>query len=209
MDFSAFLDALRRRPWLALVMLALVAVAVLGTSSRIQPVHESSASVLLVPPPLPGAENPLLSFSRALDITAGIIGDIVDQPARLEALEAAGLTADVSVDLNTDAPILEVEAVADRPQIAVETAAAMVEAIETELEARQAEVGAPPELFIRPFTLVAPDRAAELNADRIRAGLAVAVLALAIGAVIVVRVDRWLPGSPGEHFEQEPWDSQV
>ena len=128
--------------------------------------------------------NPYTEFNASVTVTAEVLQEVVQSGESRLVLRQAGLSDDYSVSVDENAPILEIEAIADNSAVAIESASRVAQLVAEDLAARQDRFGVPDETRIVTDDVVVPDRTTRLDTARDRALIGVAIL----GVVFVVSV---------------------
>ena len=144
------------RRWLLPALGVLVTVAGIGYVIKFVPLtYQSQASVVLLPPAAPanavqatgnvGLQNPLLSFSNALNVDARLLIQELNDPTVQRAVAARGGTASYSATGSVDqiTPLVVLTSSSRDPAVAARTTRLLVEESGALLARRQAAVGAP------------------------------------------------------------------
>ncbi|MGH9227706.1 MAG: lipopolysaccharide biosynthesis protein [Acidimicrobiales bacterium] len=210
-DLWASLGVIGRRWKITVPLVVLTVAAALATGSVISSNYEASASILLVGPAgpdtaagtttttaAPGGSattataapvldereaNPLLTLNQSLISTARATTEVISDQNTRQQLSEAGLSTDYEVTVAQKDPIMQLMVTAPQPTQALETLDALQNAILEDLNARQAQAGAPAQTHIQVQTLSTTERPRVLNAGRVRAQLVVVALGFAVTAI--------------------------
>jgi hypothetical protein len=178
-----------------LILTAVVAVIVMQS---ISPTFQARGSALVVTPAAPAegsatpsvlSQNPFTRFDGSTSVLAGVVAQLMSDIEVRENLYEQGAKADyVVAQENQNAPILTVIVEDKDEKYAMESAATVLASINDELDARQADAGAPEASRIRSMVISEPTRTTRLVAAKVRAGVATALLgsAAAISMAFVV-----------------------
>jgi hypothetical protein len=134
-------------------------------------------------------ENPFARFDASTSVLAGVAAQLMDDISVREGLQELGAKGDyLVVQENSSAPILTVVVEDKDEAYALESTSIVLKAINDELDARQADAGAPDASRIRSLVISEPTRTTRLVAARVRAGVATGLLgsAAALSMAFVV-----------------------
>jgi hypothetical protein len=200
-DFFTAVRLIVRR-WYVVTSAFILTMAVAYTIFQtVAPTYEAEGSVLLFAPAAPAAPavevtateapvNPFRSFDGSTALLASVIVQIMDDTDVRDAVEEQGGRGDYVVGRQTDGtPVIVTRATdldAERAMLTVRLAMA---ALQEQLDRRQADAGAPPEVRIRAIVLTEPTDAAALVGARVRAALAVMALGVAASVSLAFIVE--------------------
>jgi hypothetical protein len=182
MDLLTALKILLRRWPVVLAGLAVTVFAVVQVGQVVKPTYEAKATVLFKSP---GAVNPFLEFPAGLEVTADALIVVLQSPVGAKQLEAAGATADYSLE-RTNGPIVEITADGATADSADNTVDLVVSALQTELKNYQTT--APADQMITVDAITEPTSQAKYG-SRIRAQFAVGAIGLAATVAAGLAVD--------------------
>jgi hypothetical protein len=182
MDLLTALKILLRRWPVVLAGLVFTVFAVIQVGMVVKPSYEAKATVLFKSP---GAANPFLEFPAGLEVTADALIVVLQSPVGAKQLEAAGATADYSLE-RTNGPIVEITADGASADAADDTVDLVVAALQAELKNYQAT--APADQMITVDAITEPTSQAKYG-SRIRAQFAVAAIGLAATVAAGLAVD--------------------
>ncbi|GAB3744882.1 hypothetical protein [Microlunatus parietis] len=192
---SDVLGMLRRRWYVVLVGLLLVAGGT-GAAYLKAPLNYQATGqlLLLLPPQAAGGDqpiNPYLNLDSGLATTAALIASTLNAPESQRAVESAGYLAEYSIALSPDTgPLLVITTEARDPQQAIGTRDEVIRRLQEELKRIQTEEDAPKRQFIHTRTNSTFNGAEVLTGDRIKAVAAVAAAGLLTVLLVVVIWDR-------------------
>jgi hypothetical protein len=182
MDLLTALKILLRRWPVVLAGLVFTVFAVIQVGMVVKPTYEAKATVLFKSP---GAANPFLEFPAGLEVTADALIVVLQSPVGAKQLEAAGATADYSLE-RTNGPIVEITADGASADAADDTVDLVVAALQAELKNYQ--VTAPADQMITVDAITEPTSQAKYG-SRIRAQFAVGAIGLAATVAAGLAVD--------------------
>lgn len=188
MDILTAFRIMLRRWYVVASGLIITVLAAIVVMQSISPTYEARGSVLVVSP-LPSTEgsepsivsqNPFARFDASTSVLAGVAVQLMDDISVRERLQEQGAKGDyVVVQENSSAPILTVVVEDKDEDFALESTSIVLNSINAELDARQADAGAPDASRIRSMVISEPTRTTQLVAARIRAGVATLLLGAA------------------------------
>ncbi|MBC2931416.1 hypothetical protein [Nocardioides sp. zg-1228] len=197
MDFIDGLMVLRRRWWIVLIGLGLVAAGVMVVRSLVPVQHQASGLMLfLLPPDAPGDNtrvNPYLNLPAGLTTTASLIGSEAVSDDVAASLAAEGYDAVYSVALVPDTgPLLTITSTDTDSAVAVATRDAVMSWIDKRLVDIQVSVDAPRSQLMRTNKTSVTTTAEVLSGSRLRAMAGAAAGGLVLLLVAVFVIDRLL-----------------
>lgn len=180
-------DVLRStlRYWYVAAALLIVGLLVGSeTVSRIEPVYEADATLLVIGPRNPEAlnDNPLLALGSSLVSTTKAAQIVVNSPETRRAIRAQGLEPDYEVATENREPLLRIRVTSSDPQLALATVGGVIDAVDADLAARQDSLEVPTEHRIQTQALSIDPVARENDRARSRVQLAL------LGASILIAV---------------------
>jgi capsular polysaccharide biosynthesis protein len=123
--------------------------------------------------------NPYLDFGNSLQITAAVVASVMVSDGRasqiLETVPGGSFTVDAA---KNDTPMLDIVGSGPNAEVALQTEAAVVNAVRDELLRVQTNSGAPVSSFITVTEINKPDHADIVRTNRIRALAMILVLGL-------------------------------
>ncbi|WP_199816257.1 MULTISPECIES: hypothetical protein [unclassified Streptomyces] len=191
--------ALRRR-WYVLVVAALLAAAGAAAVLRPQPVHLSSAIVVLKPPVTSRQPNQLANLQPPLAAVSYAVVQQLDSPEGAAELKAAGVAgtyrmtprnSGTSVTPRHLIPSLQIQAEHTDPDVADASVRKIIEVYARHLADLQTQQGIPDEARMSVDLLVQPHAVARTG-DRTRALAGIALLAAVGAAAAALWTDRLL-----------------
>ena len=202
MDLPTLTRTLVRRWYVTVAALGIVLVAALVVIGSAQPEYTAARAIVLVrtglvPPDAPAAAadaaggdaqdepiplNPYTEFTGAVTVTAQVLQEAAQGSEARRTLAQEGLSTDYTVTVGDNAPILQIEAVSDDPDVAITSAERLSELVAADLDARQDRFDVPDDARIVTDDVVVADRTTRLDTARDRALIGVALL----GALFVV-----------------------
>lgn len=191
---SDVLGMLRRR-WYVLVVGLLLVAGGAGAVLLKSPVsYQATGQLLLLLPPQAGGDkpiNPYLNLDPGLATTAALIASTMNAPESQRSVEAAGHTAAYTITLfpNTG-PLLVITTEGADPQQAIGTRDEVIRRLQQELDRIQNEENAPKRQFIHTRTNSTFNEAEVLTGDRTRAVAAVGAAGMLALLFVVVIWDR-------------------
>ncbi len=194
MDLLSLLRILVRRWMIFIPMLALTVACAYALSSSVKPDYEATAVVLLIGtgnPSATGENNPLEDL-RPLNITAQALAIIMSDESVRQDLSDQGFDANYQVSVETDTPILALSARTGVRSSAIASRDALVDLLQTSLEAQQRNIGAPSARFITAQTISSSPGARPIHAARDRTLFGVLALGLAASVAAAVSIDQLL-----------------
>lgn len=190
-----------RRHTVVVVVASFVALGMLVVSYVSAPaVYRASGSVVLLNPPTPPDplkavtptlattpptlpfQNPFVRFND-ISVVVDILVRVMRTSAVVDVLGEAGLNGTYTIGANTDfyrGPIIDVAAEAATAGEAKNSAKLVMAELSTQLEKLQVEQGGNPAYFIRPTTVVSPERATTVFSSVLRRLIAVGALGLMV-----------------------------
>ncbi len=187
MDVLSFLRVLVRR-WYLVLPIALASLAGAAWFWDAAPSTYEATGTLLLKNPTGitdeiARENPYLGYG-GLYVPGKVATDVVGARDYRERLAEVGVepTYELLVDTTTQAPIIFVRVEGPTEPDAVGSVAAVLTAVQSALEQRQAETGAPEESFVTTEILTAPPDATPLYSSKLRGVGAI----LAVGALLTL-----------------------
>lgn len=211
MDFWKTLLVLMRRWYVAgpVLLVSLGSAAMIYTSV---PMRYQSEGVVVFTAPVDGpsdaaslergSTNPLLAFEDSLAVSVSIVTQSLNTPTHLQELVGSG-TGD-SVEITDDGVFIGVVAESTDQERAHTLVVTALEKIDTELEARQNELGAPPSTFIVVDPVVPPTEPTPQVGSKMRAAGAALILSLAASLGSVYAVESILEGRRRRGVQQNP-----
>lgn len=191
---SDLLGVLRRRWYVLLVGLLLVAGGAGAVFLKAPVSYQATGQLLLLLPPQAGGDkpiNPYLNLDPGLATTAALIASTMNAPESQRALEEAGHTAQYSIALTPNTgPLLVITTEGPDPQQAIGTRDEVIRRLQAELDRIQTEENAPKRQFIHTRTNSTFNEAEALTGDRTRAVAAVGAAGLLALLLVVVVWDR-------------------
>lgn len=195
MDALEILKILLRRWWVVVPVLALALGGAWYVTDQAPPEYSRQMSVLVIGPAELATEEPTRSNPYrgvGLDTTAQALTIVGNGGPTSAAAAAAGVTAGYEFASTRNSPIIRVTATADTPQDVVEALTFLLDRMETELEDRQDEAGAPAENRISLDVLDPPNGPVAIVSDSLRIQLAMLAAGLLLATLAAVAVDRLL-----------------
>ncbi|MFC7621386.1 hypothetical protein [Microlunatus sp. GCM10028923] len=191
---SDVLGIVRRRWYVLLVGLLLVAGGAGAVLLKSPVSYQATGQLLLLLPPQAGGDkpiNPYLNLDPGLSTTAALIASTVNAPETQRAVAEAGHTAEYSIALipNTG-PLLVITTEGPDPQQAIATRDEVIRRLQGELDRIQNEENAPKRQFIHTRTNSTFNEAEVLTGDRTRAVAAVGAAGMLALLFVVVIWDR-------------------
>lgn len=191
---SDVLGLLRRRWYVLLVGLLLVAGGAGAVLLKSPVSYQATGQLLLLLPPQAGGDkpiNPYLNLDPGLSTTAALIASTVNAPETQRTVAEAGHTAQYSIALipNTG-PLLVITTEGPDPQQAIATRDEVIRRLQGELDRIQNEENAPKRQFIHTRTNSTFNEAEVLTGDRTRAVAAVGAAGLLAVLFVLVIWDR-------------------
>ncbi|MEC4574207.1 hypothetical protein ACR3S4_27205 [Streptomyces sp. CH8.1] len=193
--------ALRRR-WYVLVVAVLLAAAGAAAVLRPQPVHLSSAIVVLKPPVTSRQPNQLANLQPPLAAVSYAVVQQLDSPAGAAELKAGGVAgtyrmtprnSGTSVTPRHLIPSLQIQVEHSDPDVADASVRKIIEVYTRHLTDLQTQQGIPDAARMSVDLLVQPHAVARTG-DRIRALAGVALVAAVVGVAAALWTDRLLTG---------------
>lgn len=200
MDFWDLSKLLFRRWYFAvpLLLLSLAATVLIGKS--VKPDYISTSYVQLIPPTaaveeqVPGVtkkdtgpKNPWLELGLTSLSRAGML--TVQDKAMLKQLHAAGLSENVVVTVDDQAPVITIVVVGDTQAQSTQTSNEVFKRLSTSIQTLQADYGAKKESFITIRRLDRGDNIEEANSKVKRALVAVAGVGLLLTIALTIAAD--------------------
>jgi hypothetical protein len=196
---SDVLKVLRRRWYLVLTGLVLVAGASIGVFALVPTQYEAKADVLFLLPANSASTpvNPYLNLQQGLSTTASILGGVVTTPETQREVFKSGFTADYAVaqQPGTGVPLLSVSAQSGNADMAVATVSEIVRRINDQLASIQRDAGAPASQFITSRTFSLGNQAEALRGAKIRALAVVVALGMTLTVLVTLLIDRLRRGT--------------
>jgi hypothetical protein len=197
-DLATSFRVLARRWYVSLPLLALTVVAVQVAAQAVRPAFQATGTVVLLAPTTgaaagaaPWDRNPYLRFDKNLEVVAGLMSTVLNNPIMVERLRAAGATGTYDVGASQlssspldTTPLVEITATGPDEQSAKRTVAVVAHYLSVELVRHQRAAGAPTGTLIRTQVTTPPTVTGRIVGSTTRAVGATAVLGLAatIGA---------------------------
>lgn len=190
--------AMRKRWYVLIPGLAVTVLAAVLAMRVVPPTLQATGSVLLISPSVEmGANgdpatptNPYLNFGAPLGATAEVVSAAVTSDRTAKELKRNGATGtyQVAIDPNSSAPILSVEATADDNARALATLKAVIIEIHDQLQAIQADAGAPANQYIKTEVVTSSQEATPVHGSLIRVLAVIVLLGVlgSCGAVVLV-----------------------
>jgi hypothetical protein len=195
------LTRLLLRRWYFAVPMLLASVAVVVMAAKnLEPDYKSTGYMQLIPAPSAGKPldpkakprptNPWNDLGYAALANASII--TVTDPSNLEKYKAEGLSDSVTIVLNEQTPLMEIEAVGSTEQQAASTVRHVIKQIQADVGTKQKQYGTLPEDTIS--TLVINDGSTpSLESGKVKRILIVAAgLGVLLTAAATIALDYWL-----------------
>ncbi|MFE6904925.1 hypothetical protein [Streptomyces erythrochromogenes] len=191
--------ALRRR-WYVLVVAALLAAAGAAAVLRPEPVHLSSAIVVLKPPVTSRQPNQLANLQPPLAAVSYAVVQQLDSPAGAAELKAAGVggayrmtprNSGTSVTPRHLIPSLQIQVEHSDPDVADASVRKIIEVYTRHLNELQTQQGIPDAARMSVDLLVQPHAVARTG-DRMRSLAGAALLAVVAGVAATLWADRLL-----------------
>jgi hypothetical protein len=185
MDLLTTLRIIARQWYVVASGLVLTAVAAFAVFQSVDPTYEARGTALVVSPQPPDAEtvtsqNPFTRFDSSTSAFAGVATMLMDDIQVREALGNQGILPNYQIfQLNQSVPLLTVVVQDKDEERTLESTAAVLAAINDELDRRQAAAGAPEDSRIRSIVVTEPNRAVRLVTDSLRAALLTVVVGVA------------------------------
>ncbi|ABM07255.1 MULTISPECIES: hypothetical protein [Micrococcaceae] len=202
MDPIAVLKTLWHHKVFVLPVLFLTAFAAVYMYSYAPRSYEALTTYAIVNPKIPSSQeiekdpalgtlntdNPYLRSADSSLITQ-VITTRLNDASTSEALDKAGLATDYKVERPSAAFLVEISAVSDSEDIALDTVRALGTRLEQELQTIQTVNGASDRYLFTSLVVAVPDKATEQFSSRLRSLIVVVVagLVLTLGAVSVAR----------------------
>jgi hypothetical protein len=169
--------------WRAVAIgLALTLLATGFVALHVQATYTARASVLLLPPAAERGQggqtvriNPYRTFDDSLRTTATVLTEVLGSDTTKASFQHRGLSTDYSTELSLDDPMLTIEALSGRREVAGATRDALIRRARNELERRQAAAGAPIDEWITSSVVTHSGPSASSGA-RLRVGTTMLVL---------------------------------
>lgn len=210
MDLWTIVKVVVRRWYASLPVLAVAAAVGFVAVTGVPPSYQATGSVILfVPSGVAGdaaaeRNNPYLSFSGSLSITASTLVRVLDAAEERRAFKGRGLSGEYAIQTESSFPGIRVAVVDEDRDRAVLTAQQLITAVGERLTALEDESGAPADQRIAVRVLESPASATELppSVGRLAAVIVVLGLALATGVALLVealargRDRKWAPAAP-------------
>ena len=191
---SDVLAMLRRRWYVVVVGLLLIAGGAGLTYLQTPKSYQATGQLLLLLPPQAGGStpiNPYLNLDSGLNTAAALVASTMNTPEMQRSVAAAGHLAQYTIALNPDTgPLLVITTEAAEPQQAIATRDEVITRLQSELERIQTEENAPVRQFIHTRTNATFDEAEVLTGDRTRAVAAVGAAGLLALFLVVAGWDR-------------------
>ncbi|HSV64498.1 MAG TPA: hypothetical protein VLJ59_01145 [Mycobacteriales bacterium] len=200
MNVAELGQVLLRRWWATVVILIVAAGAAAGVATTIQPVLQSQAVVVLVPPARaadPGLANPFLNLNYSVAQLAGVVSAMLSSDATESTLSLVGATGTYTVsNLTSDNPAfaqlgvqLTIVASSTDPEMARFTARQVVEQARVALQVLQEQQSIAADDRVNLAELSAPGLGVASGNGRIRAAGAVAVVVAAVLLIMLLVID--------------------
>ncbi|TQS91531.1 chain-length determining protein [Arthrobacter sp. TS-15] len=202
MDPIAVLKTLWHHKVFVLPVLFLTAFAAVYMYSYAPRSYEALTTYAIVNPKIPSSQeiekdpalgalntdNPYLRSADSSLITQ-VITTRLNDASTSEALDKAGLATDYKVERPSAAFLVEISAVSDSEDIALDTVRALGTRLEQELHTIQTVNGASDRYLFTSLVVAVPDKATEQFSSRLRSLIVVVVagLVLTLGAVSLAR----------------------
>jgi hypothetical protein len=195
MDFWKTIGVLLRR-WQVAVPVFVVALGIAGgVFLKVPTQYVSTGTMVLTAPTAGGVTaidpsrasgpgNPLLDFEGSLTITTQLLIQSLSSPSVNEQIAAEGGSSTYQAgDGNTGGPFVVIIATANSPQNAELTVSLALKFAQSELDARQKNLDAPPSTYIGTQSVVSPTTATTKISNKVKdAGIALVVgLILSLG----------------------------
>lgn len=185
MDIWRLLAAAMRRWYVFLAVLALALAAAWAVGERVQPEYTASSSILLVPPVLPAAGNPYAD----LDTAASSVGIVLQSGPTRGDFARRGLSADYEVAAIPRTPIMRFTVRSGDPNVAIDTATALIDQASEELLDRQQAAGVAVVSQVRVDVLEPAIGATESTRSQFQAQVGVAGVGVVLAFVAAVFMD--------------------
>lgn len=200
MDLGTLLRTIARRWYVTIPALLLVGVVALVVVDTSEPEYAAQRSVVLVRTGLipqlddelgdeETPRNPYAEFNASVTVTAEVLQDVVQSGESRRVLREEGLSDDYSVDVAESAPILEIEALAGSPDVAIASAERVAQLVTDDLAARQENFDVPDDSRIVTDNVVVPEQTTRLDTSRDRALIGLAVLGVIFIVVVGLLAD--------------------
>ncbi|HEX4702842.1 MAG TPA: hypothetical protein VH352_11990 [Pseudonocardiaceae bacterium] len=195
MDFWKTIGVLLRR-WYVAVPVFVVALGIGGgVFLKVPTQYQATGTIVLTAPTAGGVTaidpskasgpgNPLLDFEGSLTITTQLLIQSLSSPSVGQQIVSEGGASYQAGDGNTGGPFVVIIATANSPQQSELTVSLALKYAQTELDARQKNLNAPPSTYIGTQSVVSPTTATTKISNKVKdAGIALVLgLIIALGA---------------------------
>lgn len=200
MDLWMLLQALIRRWYVAVPLLAVTAVSTVALTDSVLPEYEVSGAVLLVGPgrsdevieELPGQDNRLLQLSGSLGTVSQALGFTIGSQRVRSEFADAGLLPDYQLGTDSRSPIMQFIVAGEDPDLVVATMDALIVFVEDELNRTQDELGTPPNDRIEVRAISSDNQPSEGLSSRRRAQILLLAVGLLVTIAATITVDALL-----------------
>jgi len=186
MDVWLITVAVVRRWYVTLPMLALTVLAAVVVGQGVNPLHQVSATAVLVPgPEASQVENPYGS----MDQVSQVLTVVLDDARTRTALKDRGLEPGYEVNQRSRSRILEIAVSNEDPNVSLATAAAVLDRLREELLARQNGAGIPAQAQVGLEVLSPPAVVDVVTQGKLRNMVIVLVVGTALTILVAVLLD--------------------
>jgi hypothetical protein len=208
-DFWTALKIIVRRWYVVVPVLTLAAIVGWAQVAKSAPQFEAEGKALVLSPPAPrdnnaAQSNPLTGLDYSTAQVASVIAGLMNDGAVKRQMVAKGSTPDYEIGLpQQGSPVVSFVATAASADQAIRSVGILFDGLESQLEARQSQAGAPPATWLRLLVLTEPDRADEVVTGKVRAAAAIGALGLAAALSLAFVVDGVLHAHKREDEDVE------
>lgn len=186
--------AMLRRQWIAMIAVVVIAAGAGALVIATTPTSYESAAVVAVLPSSTGSarENPYFTSPEALAELASLTTQVMDSPQKRQELQDEGIgdyTVDNEGSSSSRSAVIFVTAPGGSPDDAAANTTAVVAATAAELDQIQelSAINQPARASI--YTVVQPEPGSPNTGDRLKSGVAVALVVLLSGVTVVAIMD--------------------
>ena len=211
MDLLTTLRIIARQWYVVASGLVLTAVAAFAVFQSVDPTYEARGTALVVSPLSADAEasaasqNPFTRFDSSTSAFAGVATMLMDDIQVRESLGEQGILPDYQIfQLSQSVPLLTVVVQDKDEERTLESTIAVLNAINEELDRRQAAAGAPEESRIRSIVVTEPNRTVRLVTDSMRAALLTVVVGIAASISLAFLAEGYTKNRARRREAEEP-----
>lgn len=200
-----------RRWYIVIICLALTAGGAFAMSRTIQATYQSTATVILLPPPSVVTEegNPYL-FMGGLDQALSVLAVKLNSAEVAQSLVGVGESYTVEKDARGPGPLVSITAEATTGPGSAELRDAILDRLPQDLRDMQDDLGVASDSQIGALTVVQSDEPTKMMKEQLRALLGMAAVGVGMTVWVTGLFDRWLLARAERHRKKpEPADSET